>query len=196
MRSLTEIKSALRNDVLARRNRLTEGDRIEMSLRAAEFGVKAPQLSTDNLLPGTVVSGFLPIRSEIDPRPLMAELARRGARLCLPVVTSKTDLEFRQMVRGAPLVESAFGTIGPDEHATVLDPQILLMPLSVFDGRGGRIGYGGGFYDRAIKNLLDKNIEVDLLGMGFSIQEVADVPMEKHDQFLHGIITEKPYRSF
>ena len=131
MRSLTEIKSALRNDVLARRNRLTEGDRIEMSLRAAEFGVKAPQLSTDNLLPGTVVSGFLPIRSEIDPRPLMFALAKRGARLCVPVVKSKTIIEFRELVRDAPLVESGFGTLGPDDSACVLDPHIMIVPLSV-----------------------------------------------------------------
>ncbi len=196
MRSLPDTKSALRKDVLARRNQLGDANRIEMSLRAAKFGLQAPQFSTDNLLTSTVVSGFLPIRSEIDPRPLMAELTRLGAQLCLPMVTSKTSLEFRLMVRGAPLIESAFGTIGPDENAAVLDPQILLMPLSVFDNRGGRIGYGGGFYDRAIKKLLDKDIKVHLLGMGFSIQEVEEVPMEKHDQFLHGIITEKPYRSF
>ena len=165
-------------------------------MQAADFGLQAAAFDLQSMAPGTVVSGFLPIRSEIDPRPLLAELARRGARLCLPVVTSKTELQFREMVRGAPLVESAFGTIGPDENAAVLDPQVLLMPLSVFDKHGGRIGYGGGFYDRAIEKLLTKGMEVHLLGMGFSIQEVAEVPMEKHDQFLHGIITENEFRCF
>ncbi|MEP1209711.1 MAG: 5-formyltetrahydrofolate cyclo-ligase [Rhizobiaceae bacterium] len=195
-RSLTDTKSALRKDILAKRNQLEESHRIEMSLQAAEFGLQAPAFDPRHMPPGAVVSGFLPIRSEIDPRPLLAELVTLGARLCLPVVTSKTDLQFREMVRGAPLVESAFGTFGPDEKAAVLDPEILLMPLSVFDKRGGRIGYGGGFYDRAIEKLLAKGIDVQLLGMGFSMQEADEVPMEKHDQFLHGIITELEFRRF
>ena len=195
-RSLTDKKSALRKDVLSRRNQLSETDRIEMSLMAAEHGVRAPVFDPQQFLPGTEVSAFLPIRSEIDPRPLMAELAKLGARLCLPVVTSKTEIEFREMVRGAPLVESAFGTVGPDENAEVLDPQILVMPLSVFDRKGGRIGYGGGFYDRAITKLQSKGMALQLLGMAYSIQEVEEVPMEKHDQYLHGIITETEYRGF
>ena len=100
------------------------------------------------------------------------------------------------MVRGAPLVESAFGTVGPDENAEVLDPQILVMPLSVFDRKGGRIGYGGGFYDRAIERLRGKEMPLHLLGMAYSMQEVEEVPMEEHDQHLHGIITETEYRGF
>ena len=195
-RSLTEQKSALRKVVLSRRNQLSDADRIEMSLKAAEYGVQAPAFDPQRFLPGTVVSAYLPIRSEIDPRPLMAELAKLGARLCLPVVTSKTEIEFREMVRGAPLVESAFGTVGPDENAEALDPEILVMPLSVFDCKGGRIGYGGGFYDRAIERLQSKQMPLHLLGMAYSIQEVEEVPMEKHDQYLHGIITETEYRGF
>ena len=67
---------------------------------------------------------------EIDTRPLMAALAMRGATLCLPVVLNKTTIEFRELVRTAPLVDSGFGTVGPGEDATVLDPQILIVPLS------------------------------------------------------------------
>ena len=66
------------------------------------------------------------------------------------------------------------------------------MPMS----RGGRIGYGGGYYDRAIERLLGKDIKPRLIGIAFSLQEVDEVPMESHDRFLDGIITENGYRSF
>ena len=195
MTSLAEQKAALRKTILARRNELAETDRIEMSLKAAEAARDVPELG-DALVPGTVIAGFLPIRSEIDIRPMLFELGQMGARLCLPVVISKTEIEFREMIRGEPLVESGFGTVGPGETAAVLDPQILLMPLSVFDNKGGRIGYGGGYYDRAIERLLGKDIKPQLIGVAFSAQEVEEVPMESHDRYLDGIITENGYRSF
>ena len=195
MTSLAEQKAALRKTILARRNELAETDRIEMSLKAAEAARNVPELG-DALVPGTVIAGFLPIRSEIDIRPMLFALGQMGARLCLPVVISKTEIEFREMIRGEPLVESGFGTVGPGETAAVLDPQILLMPLSVFDNKGGRIGYGGGYYDRAIERLLGKDIKPQLIGVAFSTQEVEEVPMESHDRYLDGIITENGYRSF
>jgi 5-formyltetrahydrofolate cyclo-ligase len=196
MPSETELKAQLRQQVLARRDALDEVDRIEMSLQAAHHGLSAKAFDCQTFLPGTIVSGFFPIRSEIDPRPLLFELAARGARLCLPAVKSKTIIEFRELSRDSTLMSCGFGTVGPDLSAAVLDPQILIMPLSVFDGRGGRIGYGAGYYDRAIERLVGKAAAPQLLGMAFSLQEVDRVPMAAHDRFLGGIITENEYRDF
>ncbi|MEE9313421.1 MAG: 5-formyltetrahydrofolate cyclo-ligase [Rhizobiaceae bacterium] len=193
MTSLSTQKSELRNESLKRRDALPEITRIEMSITACDHGLTAPALNIETFIPGTVVAGFYPIRSEIDIRPMMFELAKIGARLCLPVVTNKTTIEFRELVKEAPLVSSGFGTIGPDEHAAVLDPKILLVPLSVFDNNGGRIGYGAGYYDRAIERLEQKNIKPVLLGMAFSTQKAHSVPMEAHDRFLDAIITEAGY---
>ncbi len=186
-------KTALRKQVLARRDALDAEFRIEASVAAVEHGLAAPAFSDKQFVGGTVVSGFLPIRSEIDTRPLMAALSARGARLCLPVVLDKTTIEFRELLRTAPLVETGFGTVGPDADANVLDPQILIVPLSAFDRNGGRMGYGAGHYDRAIDRLITKNIDPVLVGMAFSAQEVDTVPMEDHDKRLHGIITETGY---
>jgi len=58
----------------------------------------------------------------IDPRPLMDEFRKLGARLCLPVVLDKTTIVFRELVRGAELVDTGFGTRGPAEDAEILDP--------------------------------------------------------------------------
>ena len=181
-------KARLRDEVLGRRDALEAMQRIELSLKAAEIG--AAHLKIE---PGMVVSGFFPIRSEIDARPLMEIVRQRGARLCLPVVLDKTTIVFRELVRGAELVPTGFGTSGPGEDAPALDPQLLIMPLSVFDRTGGRIGYGAGHYDRAIARLLAKGMTPRLEGLAFSCQEVEAVPVEDHDQPLNAIITEREY---
>ena len=181
-------KSQLRSEKLAIRDALDPQARIEMSLAAAEHG--GPNVNFD---PGTIVSGYLPIRSEIDPRPFLDVLRNRGAQLCLPVVMNKTTIVFREMVRGAELEDCGFGTKGPGPDARELDPQVLIMPLSVFDRKGGRIGYGAGHYDRAIARLIAKGIRPRLHGFAFSCQEVDEVPVEPHDQPLDGVITELGY---
>ena len=183
-----EEKSALRKQALAKRDALPLDARIEMSLVAAEFGAR--HISFD---PGTVVSGFFPIRSEIDPRPLMDELRKMGARLCLPVVMDKTTIVFRELVRTTELVDTGFGTRGPGPEAAELDPQILIMPLSVFDHYGGRIGYGAGHYDRAIAHIIEKGIKPNLIGMAFDCQHHEQVSVEAHDQPLDAILTESGF---
>lgn len=183
-----ELKAELRSASLARRDALPADVRIEKALEATAHGVEHIEF-----LAGTIVSGFFPIRSEIDPRPLMDEFRKLGARLCLPVVMDKTTIVFRELVRGAELVDTGFGTRGPAEDAEILDPSLLIMPLSVFDYHGGRIGYGAGHYDRAIAKLVDKNIKPRLIGMAFDCQHENRVPFEAHDQPLDAMLTESGY---
>lgn len=183
-----ELKAELRSASLARRDALAPDVRIEKALEATAHGVEHIEF-----LAGTIVSGFFPIRSEIDPRPLMDEFRKLGARLCLPVVLDKTTIVFRELVRGAELVDTGFGTRGPAEDAEILDPSLLIMPLSVFDYHGGRIGYGAGHYDRAIAKLVDKNIKPRLIGMAFDCQHENRVPVEAHDQPLDAMLTESGY---
>ena len=181
-------KAGLREEALARRDAIDAVSRIEFSLKAAKIAASHVKIE-----PGMVVSGFFPIRSEIDARPLMDILRQRGARLCLPVVLDRTTIVFRELVRGAELVSTGFGTSGPGEDAPVLDPELLIVPLSVFDRKGGRIGYGAGHYDRAISLLLAKGMTPRLEGLAFSCQEAERVPVEDHDQPLNAIITEREY---
>ncbi len=182
------LKAQLRSASLKRRDALAPDIRIEKALDAALHGAKHIEFDA-----GTIVSGFFPIRSEIDPRPLMDQFRKLGARLCLPVVTNKTTIVFRELVRGAELVDTGFGTRGPGEEAEVLDPSLLIMPLSVFDHYGGRIGYGAGHYDRAIAKILDKGIHPRLIGMAFDCQHEERVPVESHDQPLNAMLTESGY---
>ena len=191
MNSPKDLKNHVRMEALARRDALDPAWRVEASLAMAERA--APALAFD---PGTIVSGFLPIRSEIDLRPLMAALADRGARLCLPVVLDRETIVFRELVRGAEMVATGFGTSGPGPEAPVLDPDIMLVPLAAFDRRGHRLGYGAGHYDRAIARLHAAGRSPRLIGAAFDCQEVARVPDEEHDVMLSAMLTESGLRSF
>ena len=146
--------------------------------------------------PGAIVSGFWPMRSEVDVRPLMFALRENGARLCLPAILDKTTMVFRELIRGATLVDMGFGTAGPGEEAETLDPSIMLVPLAAFDARGHRIGYGAGYYDRAIELLTRNGHAPRLVGVAFDCQEVPEVPDEPHDVVIPEILTEGGLRRF
>lgn len=178
-------KQRLRAEALARRDALDEMMRIEASLALA--AIVEPEL---DFPAGTVVSGFLPIRSEIDLRPLMMMLSDRGVRLCVPAIV-EGRLAFRRLLRGAPLLPQGFGTFAPGPEADVLDPEIMLVPLSAFDRQCRRIGYGRGYYDSAIDALRAKGLAPRLIGVGFAVQEVDAVPTEAHDETLDMIATER-----
>ncbi len=190
MTALKDLKKHLRMEALARRDALDPGWRIEAALAVAE------QAAAIDLGHGPVVSGFLPIRSELDLRPLMAALADRGARLCLPVVLDRETIVFRELVRGAEMVATGFGTSGPGPETAVLDPDIMLVPLAAFDGRGHRLGYGAGHYDRAIARLHGAGRRPHLVGVAFDCQEVERVPDEPHDVMLSAMLTESGLRNF
>ena len=186
-----ELKADIRKARLAARDAIPAELRLEHSLAMAEFAG-----DTLPVEPGLVVSGFFPIWSEADIRPLMARLRARGARLCLPVVMDRETIVFRELVPGADLVDTGFGTRGPGPDAAVLDPDMLLVPLSAFDASGNRIGYGAGHYDRAIARLREKGRHPRLIGIAFDCQEVAEVPFEAHDVRLEAVLTESGLKTF
>lgn len=184
-------KSALREAALARRDALDPAFRIESALAVAE----AFPLDRFDVA-GRIVSGFLPIQSELDIRPLMDRLRRAGARLALPAFPDrKGPMVFRELIRGADLVPMGFGTFGPGPEAPELDPDILLTPLAAFDKAGHRIGYGKGHYDQALARL-DRIAPRTAIGLAFSVQEVDAVPHEAHDRKLDFLLTETGFRAF
>jgi len=185
-----DIKKQLRAEALGRRDALDPQWRIEASLAMAEA------VALIDAGPGTVVSGYWPMRSEVDVRPLMFALRERGARLCLPAILDRSTIVFRELVRGAEMVDMGFGTFGPGPEAEVLDPSVMLVPLAAFDARGHRIGYGAGYYDRAIERLHDRGMAPRLIGIAFDCQRVVEVPDEDHDVMLWDILSESGLRGF
>jgi 5-formyltetrahydrofolate cyclo-ligase len=186
-----ELKAKYRNERLALRDAIPEEDRTEKGLAMVSHAREAIHFA-----PGSIISGFLPIRSEADIRPLLERLSERGARICVPVILDKQTIVFRELVPGAPLVASGFGTLGPGSDAAVLDPDIMLVPLSAFDRTGHRIGYGAGYYDRAIDRLWQNGLDPQLIGIAFDCQEVPSVPAEPHDIRLDAVLTESGLQIF
>ena len=143
--------------------------------------------------PCSPCSGYLPIRNEIDPRPLMAELRLQGkTELLLPVVAAaKEPLVFRAFEGDeTTLQEGDFGTRHPHESAREDIPVFMLVPLLGFDQRCMRLGYGGGFYDRTLEALSDKGIRPLTLGVAFEAQRTESLPVEPHDKPLDAVLSE------
>ena len=137
-----------------------------------------------------VFSAYWPMKTELDIRPLMFSLFNRGLTVSLPVVSDKNaPLLFRRWEPDAELVAGPYGTEQPDEKYETVLPNVLLLPLLAFDRQGGRLGYGGGFYDRTVAKLRQTENPV-VIGAAFSDQEIECVPLEETDDKLNFILTE------
>ncbi len=137
---------------------------------------------------GTPIAGFMPINTEIDPRPAMAEASANGV-VGVPIIkAAATPLGFAQWSPETAMVAGAFKAQIPAEIDWMI-PEIIIVPLVAWDVKGGRLGYGGGFYDRTLEGLRDRG-PVLAIGFAFNAQQADDLPLEATDQPLDMIITE------
>ncbi len=161
----------------------------------------APEAATDAALaallarPEAVIAGYIPIRTEIDPRPLMTRLHAAGRRLCVPVIEAAgRPLLFREWTPGAEMTDGPFGAAVPASGAW-LTPGALIVPLVAFDAGLLRLGYGGGFYDRTLEALSQPPAPAPFaLGLAYAAQEAASLPAEPTDRPLDAIATETGLR--
>lgn len=181
-------KEILRRQALHRRDLMDEDHRFALSQSLEKYCDMLPQ--------ATIAAAFWPIRSEVDPRPLMFALREKGAALALPAILQKNRMVFRSFTPGDLLVEMGFNTVGPDEAAQCVDPDLILMPLAAFDENGNRIGYGAGYYDRAVASLRLKGANPTLIGLAFDCQKVDAIPAEPHDVPLQAVLTESGLHFF
>ena len=134
------------------------------------------------------------IGAEIDPRPLGDTLAKQGWWLCLPAVTDpEGPLTFRAWKPGDRLAPDLSALPAPMSTAAEVQPDLILVPLLAFDRTGGRLGQGGGHYDRTLEALRAGGLAPPAIGFAYSGQEVPRLPREPHDQPLDGILTEAGY---
>jgi len=179
-------KSALRAGALARRAALTNEQRA-----AANAAIAARVKAVLAVLKPRVIAGYVAIRSECDPAPILERARASGISVALPAVVDRHFIAFRLHEEGAPLAPSGFGTMAPGADAPTADPDLILVPLVGFDRRGHRLGYGRGYYDRAIAAARANGRRVPLVGLAFSVQEVEAIPAEAHDVRLDWVVTEK-----
>jgi 5-formyltetrahydrofolate cyclo-ligase len=180
---MSDFKALARSEAFARRAEAFAGGQGQAAEILADF------LSAQR---GKVLSGYMPMRTEIDPLTAMA--AHQGV-VGVPVIMGKAmPLRFREWSPGCRLVEGAFKAMIPEEGAWV-EPAVLIVPLLAFDARGYRLGYGGGFYDRTLEGLRARG-PVLAVGFAFAAQEVAEVPIDATDQRLDAMVTEKGVTTF
>ena len=175
--SIAEAKAALRAEMFARRQAAFAAHAPDDARHLAEV-LRAHR--------GRALSGYMPMRTEIDCLPAMA--AHVGP-VGVPVIIGKGQaLKFRAWSPGAEMIAGEFGALIPASGGRIV-PEVLIVPLLAFDRRGYRLGYGGGFYDRTLEGLRAAG-RVTAIGFAFAAQEVPEVPVEPVDQRLDLIVTE------
>ncbi len=182
---LTEQKAAARKAAFARRK------------AAHEAGLSGSASFLSEVIAGyrgVPLSGYMPIRTEISPLPAMAEAAAYGP-VGVPVIQGAgLPLKFSRWEPGCAMIKGPFGAEIPARE-DFITPEIMIVPLVAFDRRGGRLGYGGGFYDRTLE-ILRANGPVLAIGFAYAAQEAEGLPLEATDQPLDMIVTEQGVLSF
>lgn len=190
---VAQAKAELRKKMLAQRHSLSGNGQasraacrrldelLEQELGAQGTGTQGDRSDRSQV----VLSGYMPMRDELDPLPSMT--AHPGP-VAVPVVIGHGQaLEFHRWQPGCKMVEGVFKTLVPAER-DLLVPQVLIVPLLAFDRSGYRLGYGGGYYDRTLELLRGSG---PVLAIGFALdgQEVSHIPREATDQRLDLIVT-------
>ena len=180
-----DAKAALRQEAIALR------DALPPDVRKAAAEAIAAQRFPLVIAPSVIVSGFMPLKSEINPLPLLQKLAAAGARLALPAIAGRgKPLIMRAWEFGSALDRGQWGIREPKPDAPDVEPDILLVPLLAFDREGFRLGYGAGYYDMTIHRLRALK-PVTAVGIAFAAQEVPKIPTTLRDERLDLVLTER-----
>ncbi len=182
---LAEQKATIRRDAVTRRNALPAPERAAAAVALAARPFPLP------ITPGVIVSGFMPLKTEINPLPLLRRLADAGAELALPVVAGKgKPLIMRAFAFGDALNSGVWGIREPKPEAGEVAPDILLVPLLAFDRNGHRVGYGAGYYDMTIAKFRAMK-RITAVGIAYAAQQIDTVPVTPRDARLDLVLTER-----
>jgi 5-formyltetrahydrofolate cyclo-ligase len=184
-RRLTTEKRKLRESMQARRMAMPHAAMVSAASSVARHFSDHPILAF-----ASSFAGYRAMRGEVDVMEIFKLMARYGKTTALPCVTPDKTLVYRRWQLGDALARHPLGMEEPLADAPLIEPEIILVPLLAFDGEGYRLGYGGGFYDRAISESRKQKQNQKFIGVAYSLQEVDEVPTDANDQPLDGILTE------
>lgn len=179
----------LRQEILARRDQLTELERRVKSER-----ICTTLLALEEIQKSNNIFIYISFRSEVETIPIVSALLQQGKNVSVPL-TRVAEKRLDIVAIKDPENELAAGYCNIPEPreaiaaARTLAPEtldLIILPGSVFDQRGGRFGYGGGYYDR----LLARIPSAGRCGLAFEVQMVQQLPLQEHDQLLDCIVTE------
>lgn len=165
---------------------LGQAGRAEVSARIARH--LAALLPGLGLRPGTVLSGYWPIKGEPDLRPLLADLHRAGVTIALPLVeTRAAPLVFRRWTPETRMVRGDWNIPVPPSDSPVLTPHFALAPCLGWDDACFRLGWGGGYFDRTLAALVPRPVTV---GIALTAARLPTIFPQAHDIPLDHIVTE------
>ena len=175
-------KRAVRRAAIERRDLLSQDERSAKSERIVERVLALPEVGAA----GTVMA-FWSFGSEVQTSALIEQLHGSGTRVVLPRIAEE-ELEAVAYAPGDPVAATSFGAMEPvgTELVPAQEVDVVIVPGVAFDRRGGRVGYGGGFYDR----LFSKTPSVPAVAIAFAVQLVDEVPQGRSDSRVDVIVTE------
>jgi 5-formyltetrahydrofolate cyclo-ligase len=181
-----DAKENLRKKILQIRDAIPKALRDSKSRTISEYVTGLPEFKN-----AKTVMCFSSIGSEPDTAPILASILESGKNLVLPKVLKKNKRIAAYVVKkSGDLTPGVWGILEPNEHcqkADISTIDMVIVPGIAFDPDGGRLGYGGGYYDRFIETL-DANIY--LLGIAFREQIIERIPMESHDKYMNKVLTD------
>lgn len=188
-------KAGLRRELLDMRSRLTRDDVEKAGAALAGRALELPELADA----GTVAA-YVSIGSEPGTRALLDALRARGVRVLLPVLLADNDLDWAEYEGAEHLVRARLGLLEPRGPRlgvqAVLEADAVLLPGLAVDGRGMRLGRGGGSYDRVLARLEAAGARPHLVVLLYDEEVVARVPREPHDHPVSAVVTPGGVRRF
>ncbi|MFJ8887820.1 5-formyltetrahydrofolate cyclo-ligase [Streptomyces sp. NPDC102402] len=188
-------KAQLRRELLAARALLTSEDVRNAASVLAAASSDLPELSG-----ARTVAAYVSVGREPGTRVLLDALRARGVRVLLPVLMADNDLDWAVFDGTEHLVPAGRGLREPDGPRlgpqAVLDAEVVLLPGLAVDGRGMRLGRGGGSYDRVLARLADAGAHPALVVLLYDDEVVARVPEEPHDHPVDAVVTPAGARRF
>lgn len=192
-------KRTLRQELLAARNALTADDVREAADALARRALGMPEVAG-----ARAVAAYVSVGAEPGTLALLDALRARGVRVLLPALLPDNDLDWGEYAgegslarvrRGGrmTLLEPTGERLGPD---AVTEADVVLLPGVAVDGRGLRLGRGGGSYDRVLARLERAGARPALLVLLYGREVVAHVPAEPHDRPVHAVVTPSGVRRF
>ena len=184
---MADERTILRAQILAARNTLPSEERQQKSRIITEHLLALPEFAR-----ARSVFAYVSFRSEVETLPLIAHCLNKGVTVSVPL-TLVQEHRLLPYVITEPSRDLAPGYCSIPEPRTTLplvDPasiEVVVVPGSVFDARGGRLGYGGGYYDRFLQGAAPQALRI---GLAFDLQVIEAVPLESHDQSLDYLINE------
>jgi 5-formyltetrahydrofolate cyclo-ligase len=178
-------KDRLRDEMRRLRASIPPAERARLTDLVEEALFALPEMRSA----GSVLL-FYSFGTEIPTRGMAGRILGAGKRLLLPYLTGEGVMEAAEVGPGEPLEPSGYGPMEPGTRVAV-DPsevELVIAPGLAFDRQGGRLGYGGGHYDRYLARAGSGTLRV---GVAFSLQIVEEVPVEPGDERVDLVVTDQ-----